>query len=233
MNVLLLQKKIEERLNKLSSKDYGNIEPWQIVEAFNKAQLQWVRRQLQGVNQLRTGAEGSIRRIDDLRFILTTAPVILTDAGRWYEGPLPADYMEWSRVSAQIKDSCCPDRPAVIFIGEESNRDILLADVGKQPNFEWATTFSTIEKDTLRIYTNELFDISSAAITYYKYPVNIAIAGTPDIYSPGVISPANVESEAPGDVQEIMVDEAVMILAGDMDQFEQMQREQQAVTNNT
>ncbi len=47
-----LQLKIKQRLNKLASNDYDNIECWQIVEAFNKAQVEWVRRQLHGNNLL-------------------------------------------------------------------------------------------------------------------------------------------------------------------------------------
>lgn len=233
MNVLLLQKKVEERLNKLSSFDYGNIEPWQIVEAFNKAQIQWVRRQLQGINQTRTGAEGSIRRIDDLRFILTSAPVTVTNKGVYYEGSIPDNYMEWSRISAQASDSCCPNRPLSIFLSEDNNTDLDLVNDGKKPDFEWATTFSTIQGSTLRIYTNDQFKVSDVVLSYYKYPTNIQIAGTPDIYNPPAVSVVNVESEAPEDVQEILVDECVSILAGDIQQYNEMQREQQSVTNNT
>ncbi len=233
MNVFLLQKKVQERLNKLDSFDYGNIEPWQIVEAFNKAQLQWVRRQLQGINQTRTGAEGSIRRIDDLRFILTTSPISVSNIGIWYEGTIPDNYMEWCRVSCSGKDSCCPDRSFIVYIGEEANRDIYLSDSGKQPDFEWKTTFATIENTTLRIYTNALFNISDVSLTYYRYPTNIAIAGTPDIYNPPAISTTDIESEAPEDVQEILVDECVAILSGDIQQYQVEQNMQQSVMNNT
>jgi len=233
MNVQLLQKKVEERLNKLSSSDYGNIEPWQIVEAFNKAQLQWVRRQLQGINQTKTGAEGSIRRIDDLRAILSTSPITVTGTDLYYQGVVPADYMEWSRVSVVASDSCCPDRDMIVYIAEEADRDILLSDDGKQPNFEWKTTFCTLQGGNLRVYTNNNFAISAVALTYYRYPRNIEIAGSPDIYNPPAVAPADVESELPEDVQEILVDECVAILAGDIQQWDNMQREQQSATINT
>ena len=42
--------KIKQRINKLDSQDYDNITCWQIVEAFNKAQVEWTRRQLHGIN---------------------------------------------------------------------------------------------------------------------------------------------------------------------------------------
>ena len=67
MNNDILQLKIKQRLNKLASNDYDNLEAWQIIEAFNKAQLEWVRRQLHASNVFREGDEGSKRRIDDLQ----------------------------------------------------------------------------------------------------------------------------------------------------------------------
>ena len=50
MNNDTLQLKLKQRLNKLDSQDYDNIEPWQMIEAFNKAQLEWCRRNLHGNN---------------------------------------------------------------------------------------------------------------------------------------------------------------------------------------
>ena len=59
--------KLKQRINKLDSQDYDNIECWQVVEAFNKAQLEWCRRQLHGNNMYKEGDEMSKRRIDDLK----------------------------------------------------------------------------------------------------------------------------------------------------------------------
>jgi hypothetical protein len=42
MNNATIQLKIQQRLNKLASSDYDNIECWQIVEAFNKGQVSCV-----------------------------------------------------------------------------------------------------------------------------------------------------------------------------------------------
>ena len=70
MNNQLLQIKIKERLNKLDSDDYENITCWQIQEAFNKAQREWVRRQIDGINQKREGRESSSQSIADLQNLL-------------------------------------------------------------------------------------------------------------------------------------------------------------------
>lgn len=74
--------KIKQRLNKLDSSDYDNIECWQIVEAFNKAQVEWSRRQLHGINLVKEGDEQSTRRKDDLQVLLNKNTITnLTDKG--------------------------------------------------------------------------------------------------------------------------------------------------------
>ena len=71
--------KVKQRINKLDSQDYDNLECWQIVEAFNKAQVEWCRRQLHGLNIVKEGDEQSTRRKDDLQVLLTTDPLTMTD----------------------------------------------------------------------------------------------------------------------------------------------------------
>ena len=74
-----LQLKLKQRLNKLASFDYDNLECWQIVEAFNKAQLAWVRRQLHGTNTRNEGDEASKRRVDDLEVLLVHEKLVGDD----------------------------------------------------------------------------------------------------------------------------------------------------------
>ncbi len=76
--------KIKQRVNKLDSQDYDNIECWQIVEAFNKAQVEWTRRQLHGTNIYKEGDEGSTRRKDDLQVLLQTEPLNLSNKEIYY-----------------------------------------------------------------------------------------------------------------------------------------------------
>ena len=71
--------KIKQRLNKLASNDFDNIECWQVVEAFNKGQVDWCRRNLHGTNTKQEGDEQSKRRIDDLNILLIDYPISITD----------------------------------------------------------------------------------------------------------------------------------------------------------
>ena len=66
MDNFTLQLKIKQRLNKLSSNDYDNIECWMMVEAFNKGMVDWGRRNLHGLNLVKEGDEQSKRRIGSL-----------------------------------------------------------------------------------------------------------------------------------------------------------------------
>ena len=99
--------KIKQRLNKLDSQDYDNIECWQIVEAFNKAQVEWVRRQLHGTNIFKEGDEGSTRRKDDLHILLETEDLSLTDKEYYYFGNVPKEYLQWKRVDVYANKDCC------------------------------------------------------------------------------------------------------------------------------
>lgn len=226
--------KIKQRLNKLDSSDYDNIEDWQIVEAFNKGQVSWCRRQLHGTNAKQEGDEQSKRRIDDLQVILSDSPLTLIKADKFFttNTGLPDDYFEWKRVSAKAINDCCKDpRDMVIYLAEEANVDELLRDKNKQPSFDWGETFCTLQNSQLKIYTNNEFEVPAATLYYYRQPRRIEIAGVTDPYTL-TTSPADVESEFKDDIIELMVDEAAGILAGDIESFNQVQSASQKVEGN-
>jgi hypothetical protein len=224
--------KVKERINKLSSNDYDNIESWQIVEAFNKGQVDWCRRNLHGLNVVKEGDEQSNRRVDDLEVLLTITNLLPVNRETFYEIDRPADYLQWKRLSASGKNDCCPDaRPLVIYLAEEANVDILLRDKNKKPSFEWAETFCTQKTNKIQIYTNGEFEVVNPQLTYYKQPTRIQIAGIVNPYT-GVLSTTTVDSEFKDDLVEVFIDEAVKILAGDIESMNQVQRATQAVENN-
>lgn len=233
MNNTTLQLKIKQRLNKLASNDYDNIEKWQMVEAFNKAQLDWCRRQLHGYNNFKEGDEGSKRRIDDLQILLKEKEMSLTNKGLYCEtGTLPDDYFEWKRIQALVSNDCCPDkRHMVVYLAEEANVDSLLKDFNKKPSYEWGETFCTLKSNKVRIYTNKEFSIDKAILSYYRMPVMIEIAGST---SPNTLKPStkDIECEFKDDIAEVLVDEAVKILSGDIESIVQEQIAEKNVEQN-
>lgn len=226
--------KVKERINKIDSSDYDNIEAWQIIEAFDKAQVDWCRRNLHGTNTKQEGDEQSTRRVDDLQVLLTTATnLTMVNRQTYYETTgLPPDYMQWKRVSIQAVSDCCPKpKPMVVYLAEQGNVDELLRDKNKQPSFEWGETFVTLKGNKLQIYTNGTFTPVNLQFSYYRQPRRIQIVGIQDPYT-GIVPTVEVTSEFKDDLIELLIDEAVKIIAGDIESGAQVQIETGRVENN-
>lgn len=232
MNNNLLQIKVRERLNKLSSQDYDNIECWQIVEAFNKAQLEWVRRQVHGHNQGKEGSEQTIMNIDDLQILIVEQNLTTTKFPLYYEtAVIPTNYMFYKRISVNAITECCPERPLIVYLAQVADVDSLLGDDFRSPSAKWGETFSTIQGNKFRIYTNGDFDLSVPQLVYYRKPRNISFLGC--INPSTGTTDVDVECELKDDIIEMVVDETCSIIAGDIELFNQYSRnKQQATINN-
>ncbi len=225
--------KVKQRLNKLASNDYDNIEDWQIIEAFDKGQVDWCRRNLHGLNVVKEGDEQSTRRIDDLQILLSQIPLNMNNKKTYYESVnFPPDYLQWKRVSASATSDCCSDpKPMVVYLAEVANVDELLRDKHKQPSFEWGETFCVMSDNNVKIYTNGLFKPVNVSLFYYRQPRRIQIAGVQDPYT-GLPAATDVISEFKDDLVELFIDEAVKILAGDIESMNQFQRMTQSTEQN-
>lgn len=232
MNNQTLQIKLKQRLNKLASNDYDNIECWQIVEAFNKAQVEWARRQLHGNNMYREGDEMSKRRIDDLQLLLNEINITGTTTADYFESTtIPADYMEYKRITAYATSECCPNpRSMTVYLAEEANVDLLMRDPLKRPDYDWGETYCTWINDKVRVYKRD-FDITRVALTYYRQPVLIEIAGCQNPYD-GTTTTVDVICEFKDDIVELLLDETASLIAGDTDNFNQYQINQQSAERN-
>jgi hypothetical protein len=225
MTNALLQIKFKERLNKLASMDYDNIECWQIQEAFNKAQLEWVRRSLRGLNNRKESSEQSVVMIDDLQVLLKSDPFTnLVKRPLYYESELvPLDYFSFIRASVYGVDDCCPERLFTVYLGEEANVNALLGDSYKSPNFEWGETFCTIAGNKVKIFTNDKFEIVRGTLTYYRRPQDVGFINCADPRTGGAFS-KDYPCEFKDDIVELIIDEAVAILAGDIADITNYQR---------
>ena len=231
-NTLLI--KLKQRLNKLDSQDYDNIECWQFVEAFNKVQLDWCRRNLHGGNMYKEGDELSKRRIDDLQPLLRELSLTGVVTNQYFEtNNFPVDtYLEYKRVSTDATSECCPEpRSMTVYLAEEANVSLLLRDPLKDPSFEWGETFCTMLGNKIRIYRNSNFNIANPVLTYYQKPVYIQIQGCVDPYT-GVVSTTNVPCQFKDDVVEVLLDDTASLIAGDIENIYQQQRGQGSAERN-
>ena len=223
--------KVKQRINKLDSQDYDNIQCWQIVEAFNKAQVEWIRRQLHGTNVFKEGDEASNRRKDDLQRLLVLENLTLGKRDLYYEASLPGNYLAWKRVDVYANKECCDKRKMVVYLAEEDDLSLLLRDKSKEPSFEWGETFATLMNNGVKIYTNDKFEIPNASLTYYRQPIRVQFLNCSDPYT-GVTSTADVLCEFKDDIVELMIDDAVAIIAGDIESTNQYSRNSQSSEKN-
>lgn len=231
----LLQIKIKQRLNKLASFDYDNIECWQIAEAFNKAQLEWFRRQIHGHNQGKEGDESTKMNIDDVQLMIVDTGITWgsTEFSTYYEtDPLPSDYLYFKRLSVNCISECCPDpRPMITYLAQVGDVDNLLVDDFRSPSAAWGETFCTIQNNRIKIYTNGQFKLSKPVLYYFRKPQDICFAGCMEPNF-GTICTSDIECEFKDDIVELIIDEAASILAGDIESMNQYQRNKQNATLN-
>ena len=179
---------------------------------------------------LKEGDEGSTRRKDDLQVLLNTQSLTVTDKEYYYFANLPENYMQWKRVDVYAKQECCEKRRMTVYLAQEGDLNVLLRDKAKQPNFEWGETFCTMQQNTIRIYHRD-FNVVSPILTYYRRPRMIEILNCTDPYTQ-VASPADVTCEFKDDVVELLIDEAVSIVAGDIELASQTIRGSQSAEKN-
>jgi hypothetical protein len=140
--------------------------------------------------------------------------------------------MQWKRITGMATKDCCPKpKRMVVYLAEQGNLDELLRDNNKKPSYEWGETFCTQKNNKIQIYTNGEFEFDQAELTYYRQPRRIEIAGVQDPYT-GLTPAVDVISEFKDDVVEVLIDEAVKILAGDIESGNQIQRQSQSVEND-
>jgi hypothetical protein len=113
-----------------------------------------------------------------------------------------------------------------VYLDQAADVDNLLSDEFKRPSWEWGESFCTMQSNKIRIYTNNEFEVVEPTLTYYRKPREIEFAGCINP-STGTASAADVTSEFKDDVVELMIDNTVAILAGDIESFNQMSRAQQ------
>lgn len=222
MQSALIWLKIKERLNKLDSSDYDSIECWQVREAFNKAQLEWVRRTIHGSNRTQEGDEETKMRVDDLQMLLKTISLRGSEKENLFfeTDKLPIDYLYHKRVTPIVSKNSCKGRKLKSTLREEANVDEYLHDYSLQPSFDFEETFHTLIGNKVRVYTNNDFDVEKVKMIYYRQPRPIDFGNCEQLDG---TAGQDIDPELKDDVLELIIDEAVSILAGDIESPNQFQ----------
>jgi hypothetical protein len=212
MTIQQVSAKIDIRLNKQASGDYDNLWSYNKQEAFNKAVLEWVRRQKHGKNQTQEGDEETDMRVDDLQILLKTESLSVKNKGLYVESEkLPGDYMYYKRVTPIVSKSNCEGVRIKSSLREEANVD----DILDMCSFNFEETFHTLHNNKVHIYHNKDFDVDSALLTYYRKPKFY------DFKKLGSVVEFNDH------ICELLVDEAAKIIASDIESINQKQLSQE------
>lgn len=220
MDVRLIPYKVKQRLNKKDSSDYQNLECHQIVEAYNKTQLEVVRSQAHGNNLHNEASEQSTTAVDDLQILLR--PVEIKGYNRDYyflSNLIPKDYLKYNVLRVWGSKKNCINQKIKSDLREEANSEELLRDKNTRPNFSWRSTFHTLIGNRIKIYTNGDFTVSKVELTYYRKPVEIRIVGCDYL---GESSPENIDPELNDALVELIIDKTASLLAGDMENPNQL-----------
>jgi len=218
MTISQVSAKIDSRLNKAASGDYDNIWNYHKKEAFSKAISEWVRRQIHGKNQTQEGDEETAMRVDDLQVLLKSENLSFRNKGLYVETEkLPADYLYFKRLSPLVSTSRCPKgRNILSYLKEEANVDVWIT----MPSFNFEETFHTLIGNKIRVYHNNDFNIDKVSLTYYRKPKTYSFKNLDEVV------------EFKDDVCEILVDEAVKIIASDIESANQKTLSQERIEVN-
>lgn len=211
----LARLELKNRLNKLASSDFTNLECWQEFALLNKGMFQWVRRQLHGGNQYQEGDEESKRRIDDLNILLTEKELQVFNKEIYFESEeLPSNYLEYKKVVAYIKKQGCPTKKRVVPQPvSEADVDELILDPLKKPSFQWGETFATLFGNKVRVWTMGDFIVDKLEINYYRMPKTISSTSCLNIDGSSAVEQP---IEFKDDIAHLIIDEAASIAAADM-----------------
>ena len=88
-----------------------------------------------------------------------------------------------------------------------------------QPSFEFEETFHTLLGNKIRVYTNNDFQVENINLIYYRLPREIDFQSCERVDGK---SPRNIDPEFKDDIVEIIIDEAVSILSGDIESPNQL-----------
>lgn len=215
--------KLQNRLNKGATEDYGNIDKDVASEAINKALSNWIRRQYHGNNLYKEGAEESRQRVDDLQPLLVPNKVLSTTKYKNYSDTsrIPKDYLYINRIYFYdtVSDECEDRYVLAPLLTEEANIDVILKHEGKKPSREFEQCLYTILSNKFRIYDNNIFNPKEVILVYYKKPKYINLSLPLE------------EFEFKDDVMEVVLDETAKIISGDIES-PQIQRLEKSVEDN-
>lgn len=208
MNSKIAIQRAKQALEKQDTNAFANLTPWDYEDSFNKGLTDWYRRQDWGTNQRKEGEESSEMITDDLQVFLTRKKLsVINDKISSETFKLPPNYRYYNRLAVNATKNDCKNVSIVSKFRENANVDILLSDWNTSPSFDFEQCFHVLLNNKFVIYTNNDFKVESATIYYFRAPKLISCE----------MKDLEQEWEVKEDVAELIIDEAIKNIGGNIE----------------
>lgn len=119
------------------------------------------------------------KKEDDIRYaqkLLVYDYVIPPSVSRedYQAFPLPKNYFEFSSATAIADKGDCKNKKITLFEIKDDDSGEILQDNNNSPSFEAREAPFHIASDTVKVYKED-FDYSQLQLSYYRYPIQIAL----------------------------------------------------------
>lgn len=213
----------KQKLNKIDSQKYRNLEVPEIDWKLNEAQEVFVKIVAQPSLANQLGFEVNQRSINDIRTIVVDqrpsegiTPTVFDSSS--YIAELPEDY--WFLVKSRIlatKGSCQNIELKAREVQHDDEHELSPFD---KSSFEWRVSNIRFNKEGIRIFTDGSYVINKIILEYLKRPIRIHNAvdfegGTYEDEEGNALT-GSQNCELPSGVHTDIVDLAVLITAGDL-----------------
>lgn len=223
MNSKIAIQRSKQALEKQDTNAFANLTNWDYEDSYNKALTDWYRRQDWGTNQRREGEESSEMITDDLQVFLTSKKLSVSNYEIFGEtAKLPLNYRYYNRLALKVEKDGCIQSTFPSKFRENANVDVLLSDWNTQPSFDFEQAFHVLLSNKFKVYTNGDFKILSAELYYFKAPKKISCE----------LKDMEVEWEVKEDVAELIIDEAIKNLGGNIQHITAAQTAENRTTIN-
>ena len=177
--------KIDQKLNKLSTNVYQQINLEDKILALNEAQIKLIKQKVDGFStNTGLGLDAFKKRYEDLQSLVITynhQPLTLTvknaELNQWAANihELEPKYMFYVDSYVLANKGRCTDRKIWINkdLAKHGDLSLLLNNTHFKPSFEYQETFNFLSSDEISIFTDGTFTPTQIFISYMRYPVYI------------------------------------------------------------
>lgn len=174
--------KIDQKLNKLSTNEYQQINLEDKILALNEAQIKLIKQKVDGFGTVSgLGLDAFKKRYEDIQKLIENyedhaLDLTLTNPllHQWtaYVDTLVPKYMFYIDSYFLANKGRCTDR--IIYINKElvkhGDITVLINNTHYKPSFEYQETFNNINSNQISVYTDGTFTPTKLYLSYLRYP---------------------------------------------------------------